>query len=307
MARRSVLILLVCSALLLCGFMIWRYPAPSWHGQLLQLRQPAGENLDILMLGDTGTGATDQFQIAAAMESYCQSHKLSAVFLLGDNFYPKGVKDSSDPQWQQKFLDPYGKPCLSHLPFYAVLGNHDYKGRAAAQIDYSEMQNFWHMPHRFYSVQFGQLAKVIAIDSNILDVCGSATHCTIDFLREALSDTNIPLRIVIGHHPISSSSSKYSGTLQGWVLQKLLCNQRITYISGHSHHIEHRQVPDCSLELFIAGGGGASLYDVHAKGADTKFALSAHAFLSLQLSSKMSTFTYYDSHLQSLYSYTRKN
>ncbi|MCX6128348.1 MAG: metallophosphoesterase [Proteobacteria bacterium] len=307
MARRIKLLVFLSLILLLAAVLAWRFPAPTWHGQNLELTLDAGPSLDMLMIGDSGSGLPDQFKVAEAMERYCLNHHLDAVFMLGDNFYPAGVKSASDPQWLTKFTDPYGKPCLSQVPFYAILGNHDYKGDPSAQIAYSEQQSFWHMPHRFYSVQFGKLAKIVGIDTNILDLCGSASHCTLDFLRKAISKKEVPIQIVIGHHPIASASSTYPKTAQGWLLQQLLCNRDIIYISGHSHHMEHRQISDCSLDLFINGGAGASLYSVRQGDTETKYASSTHGFLSLNLTREQSTFTFYDSQLQSLYSYRRKN
>ena len=48
--------------------------------------------------------------------------------LLGDNIYDSGVTSVTDPQWQTKFEIPY---MGVNLPFYVVLGNHDYGGNGA--------------------------------------------------------------------------------------------------------------------------------------------------------------------------------
>lgn len=170
--RRTYAILLTIIAVPILAFMAWRNQAPSWDGSPLVIEQKAESPLEILFFGDNGSGLPEQFKVSEAMERYCLTHHLAAVFMLGDNFYPQGVKTIDDAQWQNKFRDPYEKPCLGQIPFYAILGNHDYKGRPEAQIAYSHEQKFWHMPHRFYSVQFGDLAKIIAIDTNIPDLCG---------------------------------------------------------------------------------------------------------------------------------------
>ncbi len=287
------------------AFLAWRSTAPGWDGSPIVLHEKAEDQVELLFFGDSGSGLPDQFKVSEAMERYCLTHHLAAVFMLGDNFYPQGVKNPSDPQWQSKFRDPYEKPCLSQVPFYAILGNHDYKGHPEAQIAYSHSQKQWRMPHRFYSVQFGELAKIIAIDTNIPDLCGSSAFCALDFMRKALADRSLPLRIVIGHHPITRTSGKHEASLSAWFIHKSLCGSGALYISGHSHHLEHRQDKDCSLDLFVSGGGGAQLYPIHSGDPLARFAQSTHGFLSLSASRAESNFSFFDVDLRPLYSYKR--
>lgn len=55
---------------------------------------------------------------------------ISAIIALGDNFYNNGVSSTNDylweDLWREIYLNPY--PNLSQIPWYAVLGNHDYGG-----------------------------------------------------------------------------------------------------------------------------------------------------------------------------------
>jgi predicted MPP superfamily phosphohydrolase len=44
----------------------------------------------------------------------------------GDNFYWCGLQNTSDFQVKADWLDPYGKHGLLDLPWYGVLGNHEY-------------------------------------------------------------------------------------------------------------------------------------------------------------------------------------
>lgn len=301
--RRAPLFLLLIFASILVGFVTWRLKAPLRKENPIILKEPGAETMEFIFIGDSGSGLPEQFRLADALEHYCLTHPLRAVFLLGDNFYPVGVRSVDDPQWQTKFRDAYEKPCLGRIPFYAILGNHDYKGHPAAQIAYTQTQKQWRMPHRFYSVQFGDLAKIIAIDSNVADVCGFSEHCTLDFLRTALQDQTVPFRIVIGHHPIFSSSGKYGATVLGRVLRSFMCKTGATYIAGHSHHLEHRQDADCALDLFISGGGGASLYEIRKDDPGTRFVQSNHGFLRVKVSKAGSAFTFFDSDLKELYSF----
>lgn len=290
------------------ALIIWRYRAPSYEGQSLtvDISTPADGKFELLFLGDTGTGGEEQFKVASAMEAYCLKHSPSAVVLLGDNFYMSGVSSVDDPQWESKFKKPYGSPCLSQLPFYAVLGNHDYRLSPKAQIKYRGSQPSWFMPHRFYRLNFGQRLQIVAIDTNVLDLCGSGAHCTLDFLRQSLEDRQGRETIIVGHHPFESLSGKYKlPGLQSRILRRTLCGEDVTYIAGHSHHLEHRRSDACKLDIFISGGGGARLYPVRPLDTDGRFALSQHGFLRLKVSSEVSEFTFFDSEGQALYTTTR--
>ncbi len=58
------------------------------------------------------------------------------VVAVGDNFYEDGVASVTDPHWQNSFEKVYTAPSLQ-VPWWAVLGNHDYHGNCDAQIEYT--------------------------------------------------------------------------------------------------------------------------------------------------------------------------
>lgn len=294
-------------AVVLIGFSYWRYRAPSWNGQDLHPMVDVEDNFEILVLGDMGTGDANQLAIAEAMNTYCQTHKLAAVIFLGDNFYPRGVASIQDPQWESKFIKPYNRDCLGKVPFYALLGNHDYKGNPSAQIEYKGGTPSWNMPHRFYDIRFGKRLQLTMLDTNIMDYCGFDQYCTLDFLMRSLKDSEAPNKIVLGHHPITSSSGKYSRTFQGQLLEQFLCGEGLTYIAGHSHHLEHLTSANCRLDLFVVGGGGADLYELRKWQKETLFAESTFGFMSIAVSPTTLTYGFYDAKLKNLYSVERKS
>ncbi len=294
---------------ILIAFIGWRRNAASYHGQDLHLIKEANDSVEILLIGDMGTGDEHQERIAQEMNHYCEQNPLAAVVFLGDNFYPHGVSSTSDSQWQEKFLKPYNLNCLNKLPFYALLGNHDYKGNTLAQIEFKSESPSWNMPHRFYDLSFGSLLSLTMLDTNILDLCGSETQCTIDFLLRSLEQSKAKFKLALGHHPIESSSAKYTGkSLQSRILEKLLCGRAHSYISGHSHHLEHLSSDSCqeSLDYFIVGGGGADLYEVKEKKKSSKFAVSNFGFMALKADSNALRFRLIDGSSQILYETVRK-
>jgi tartrate-resistant acid phosphatase type 5 len=299
---------LLFSLFLISAFAIWRNPAPAYKGQDLRVDIPVGDRFEIILLGDMGNGSPEQAAVADAMETYCQQHQLTAIIFLGDNFYMNGVTGTDDQQWKDKFLSVYGKDCLGKIPFYALLGNHDYKGNPAAQIAFHSENPSWHMPFRFYEITFGKRLQLVMSDSNIPDYCGSTTNCALDFMLDALQRGDFRDRLVLGHHPIRSASQKYHRQdIRGRLLQSLLCNRATSYIAGHAHHMEHRQFPGCSLDEFVSGAGGADLTPVNSEDPDSYFGLSKHGFLTLEASPEELRYSFRDTALDLLYSYTRKS
>ncbi|ONM62625.1 Purple acid phosphatase 3 [Zea mays] len=61
--------------------------------------------------------------------------KLDIDFVIstGDNFYKNGLKGVHDQAFKESFMDIYTAQSLQK-PWYSVLGNHDYRGNALAQL-----------------------------------------------------------------------------------------------------------------------------------------------------------------------------
>ena len=96
---------------------------------------------------------------------------------IGDNFYNDGVTSEFDPQWNTTYSNVYNSNL--DIPWYSILGNHDYHQNPEAEIQYSinRRDNRWHMPDHDYTVIYeipnsDSLEKctlqVVFIDSCIL-------------------------------------------------------------------------------------------------------------------------------------------
>src|SRR5207244_6601135 len=73
------------------------------------------------VIGDSGTGEKEQYEIARQMETYRNLVGFDFVIMLGDNIY--GGHERRD--FQRKFETQY-KPLLdAGVKFYASLGKHD--------------------------------------------------------------------------------------------------------------------------------------------------------------------------------------
>ena len=58
--------------------------------------------------------------------TFSLSLSLSHICAAGDNFYDHGLNTSNDPLFERSFANVYNGPGLRHVPWFAVLGNHDY-------------------------------------------------------------------------------------------------------------------------------------------------------------------------------------
>jgi len=97
---------------------------PDLHSrQEFAFQAPSSSSLRFLAFGDSGSGDANQLALAQLMAR--ESPDLA--LLLGDIVYPSGLEADYDA----KFFAPYA-PLLSRVPFYALLGNHDYETRQGA-------------------------------------------------------------------------------------------------------------------------------------------------------------------------------
>ncbi|MCP1626857.1 metallophosphoesterase [Pseudomonas nitroreducens] len=293
----AVLILVVVC---LAGFMALVPPSPYTP---LAEQNPA--KVTLLALGDQGSGDLQQWRVAEGMERVAENEGgLNMVLLLGDNFYGKALSGVDDPAWQLKFERVYHGRWLSHVPFYAVLGNHDYPDSAAVELDYARQRvgsTRWQMPAPFYTRDFGEVAGRPLLRAVFLDTSEDAAGRLrqADFLERAFSRPGAaPLwKMVVAHHAIRSSGGKHGDDTQ--LLQQLLPAMQRSgvdlYLSGHEHNQEVVVRPGEPAWL-VSGGGGQSLDGLRsgAPAEDTLFAAEQHGFARLAFTAQGLRLTYYD-------------
>lgn len=104
------------------------------------------------------------------MDRIARQQHAKFVISVGDNFYPFGLNDSNVEQVSTSFRNVYNTNNLAHLKslnWYAVLGNHDYRGLVDAQFKLTQSQSNWIMPARNYSSTFADgLLEIFFIDTN---------------------------------------------------------------------------------------------------------------------------------------------
>jgi acid phosphatase len=256
---------------------------------------PAGA-MNFAIIGDWGRrGRPDQAQVAQQMAAACQDVDAGFVISVGDNFYEDGVASLSDPHWQQSFENVYSAPSL-HVPWFVILGNHDYHANTDAQLQYGKAHSRWIMPARYYTkvMRLGPAAHVefFFIDTSpmigeyqnmpiMASIHQQDVPAQLAWLDQALGASKAQWKIVMGHHPIYSAGSGH-GDQQDMItnILPLLRKHNVpAYFSGHDHDLQHLSAD--GIELFISGGGSEHRPVLTSPYADFGQAASGFAMASL--------------------------
>ena len=237
-------------------------------------------------LGDSGLASQSRISVLKQLDQQNKNCPANGIFLLGDNFYNAGVNSTADPNWQRHFEQPFNEqtfPC----PFYACLGNHDYFGNIAAQIEYSQIQPRWNMPGAYYtfsqSVADDQTAEFFVLDTTPIEEGDYSTGTQIRWLDNKLEESDADWKIVVGHHPLFSGGEHGPSRRNYRHLVPILDKHKIDlYMCGHDHDL---QLHDTGRGwLHLVSGAGSKLRSVSWI-STTQFAQAAAGFARLSLTS----------------------
>ncbi len=106
---------------------------------------------DQAILASVGQAMADICAVKLGAENDPERAGCDFVVGLGDNIYESGVTSVDDPQFEEKFELPF-EPV--DLPFYLVLGNHDWKGSGEAWLEVARRYPQVHFPHFYYFEQW---------------------------------------------------------------------------------------------------------------------------------------------------------
>ena len=201
--------------------------------------------IGFVFFGDAGTGSKDQYRVAQSIQKFCEHSQCDFVTLLGDNFYPSGVTGTQDPLWKKAFEIPYS---ALEIPFYAILGNHDYQGNIEAQIRYSQKSKQWRMPRAYYSLTRGPV-DFFFLDTNEFDQKQKK------WLKEGLAKSQSPWKIVCGHHPIYSYGDHGNSEELQEDLLPVIEGKVDFYLSGHDHNKQVIQKKSSDITFIVSGAG----------------------------------------------------
>lgn len=272
------------------------------------------DSISFIVMGDWGKyGRQSQKAVANAMDEYSKKFHAQFIITTGDNFYPAGVSSTSDTHWQLSFENIYNKEG-HQVPWYPVLGNHDYQQNPNAEIQYSTKNDRWKMPARYYTVRkdINLLAAALFVFTDtspfvkayygaaMSDLPKQDTAAQLRWLQEILSTSNDSWKLVFGHHPVYSVG-RHAYTPELIERFKPVLNQTRTdfYIAGHDHSLQYITWPKDSVHYLVSGGGSEST-PVNPQ-SYTPFARSSPGFLVMTLYAQRANFYFYNQRGELLY------
>ena len=230
--------------------------------------------LNFYLANDLGrNGYYDQKPIAELMGKMAEAIDIEFVVAAGDVHHFEGVRSVHDPLWMTNYELIYSHPDLM-LPWYPILGNHEYRGNTQAVIDYSGISARWQMPARYYTKvmeEDGATIRLVMIDTPPLidkyrkdtEKYPDASKQDIDkqlvWLDSILTSAKEDWVIVVGHHPIYADTDKNESEradMQKRVDSILRKHGNVDmYVCGHIHNFQHLRKPDSQIDYVVNTSG----------------------------------------------------
>ncbi len=221
-------------------------------------------------------GYYDQKPIAELMGETAKAVDAEFIIASGDTHHYMGVGSTTDPLWMTNFELVYKHPELQ-LPWYPLLGNHEYRGNTQAVIDYSKVSRRWCMPDRYYTQSYklsnGESLRIVYIDTPPLidkyrndsedypDAVKQDMNKQLTWLEATLKASTETWKIVIGHHPIYAYTEK--ADVERLDMQKrvdpILRKYNVDmYICGHLHTFQHVKTKGSNIDYVVNTSGSLS-------------------------------------------------
>ena len=249
---------------------------------LLAWAAVSSAQMRLLVANDLGrNGYYDQKPIAERMGKMAGELDVEAVLALGDIHHFMGVESVNDPLWMTNYELIYSHPELQ-IPWYPILGNHEYRGNTQAVLDYSNVSRRWQMPARYYSKVFeedGVTLRVVFIDTtpligkyhkdslDYLSVPQQDAKKQLAWLEEELNGAKEDWVVVVGHHPIYAHTTKSESErkdMQKRVDPILRRHNVDMYICGHIHNFQHIRPQGTSIDYVVNSAGSLARSKVEA-------------------------------------------
>ena len=249
---------------------------------LLAWAAVSSAQMRLLVANDLGrNGYYEQKPIAERMGKMAGELDVEAVLALGDIHHFMGVESVNDPLWMTNYELIYSHPALQ-IPWYPILGNHEYRGNTQAVLDYSNVSRRWQMPARYYSKVFeedGATLRVVFIDTTPLidkyhkdsldypSVPQQDAKKQLAWLEEELSGAKEDWVVVVGHHPIYAHTTKSESErkdMQKRVDPILRRHNVDMYICGHIHNFQHIKPQGTSIDYVVNSAGSLARSKVEA-------------------------------------------
>ena len=233
-----------------------------------------------IVANDLGrNGYYEQKPIAELMGQLAENVDIEFVAALGDVHHFEGVASVDDPLWLTNYELIYAHPELM-IDWYAILGNHEYRGNTQAVLDYTKVSRRWSTEGRYYAIEqeAGDNEKMLLvfIDTTPLidkyredsekyaDAGKQNMKKQLDWIEKTLKNSTAKWKIVMGHHPVFADT--YKGESERLDMQErikpLLDAYGVDlYLCGHIHNFQHIR-PAGSEVQYVVNSSGSLARDV---------------------------------------------
>lgn len=233
--------------------------------------------LNFYLANDLGrNGYYDQKPIAELMGNMAENVDIECVIAAGDVHHFEGVRSVNDPLWMTNYELIYSHPELM-IPWYAILGNHEYRGNTQAVIDYSAVSARWNVPDRYYTFAMendGVTVRFVMVDTAPLldkyredtekypDACKQDMNKQLAWIDSVLSAAKEDWVLVVGHHPIYAETGKDDSErldLQKRLDSVLRKHKNVDmYLCGHIHNFQHIRKAGSNIDYVVNTSGSLS-------------------------------------------------
>ena len=233
--------------------------------------------LNFYLANDLGrNGYYDQKPIAELMGNMAENVDIECVIAAGDVHHFEGVRSVNDPLWMTNYELIYSHPELM-IPWYAILGNHEYRGNTQAVIDYSAVSARWNVPDRYYTFAMendGVTVRFVMVDTAPLldkyredtekypDACKQDMNKQLAWIDSVLRAAKEDWVLVVGHHPIYAETGKDDSErldLQKRLDSILRKHKNVDmYLCGHIHNFQHIRKADSNIDYVVNTSGSLS-------------------------------------------------
>lgn len=196
----------------------------------------SGAKVSFAAFGDSGEGGADQMAILDQLETV----PFRLMIHTGDIAYNSGTMS----EFEDNFFSIYA-PLLRSFAMFPAIGNHD------SSDVYREVYDLpWGSPGKnWYSFDHGDV-HFVALDTNDMSAEQAA------WLESDLAATDLPWKVVYGHHPPYSSGEHGSSMEFRQTFGPILEKYKVDLVlSGHDHDYE-RVAPQNGVHYVVTGGGG---------------------------------------------------
>ena len=217
----------------------WRHPSPraSLLAQDLTLPKKPG-SLKFAVIGDTGTGDSNQYRVARVLATSRQAFPFEFVVMVGDNLY--GTDNTGS-------FGGSSRPPTSRSSTPAS-GSLRRSGIATART--SGLYKPFNMNgQRFYTFKPKDGVRFFALDSNYMNLE------QLQWLEQKLKASGSDWKIAFFHHPLYSSAERHgSDTALKDQLEPLFVKYSVDLVlTGHDHVVNEPTKSQKGIQYFVVG------------------------------------------------------